>query len=253
MNVLLWRMEYGANRGGMVVPPELVWRKILTAPDASALSIYQNGERTGFCEFSTSVEQEMSKLDEDKLPPEGLVAHAGYQIRLNGNVSMGDFTNRIRFDGRLQFSSIRAWRELDVKVATHFASVEIFSRAAERNVHFKITGNTFNIENVLDFSDMQNPNILARKLAGNFGGGMLDAFDVSFLPQMSGTNSLTQNLHWEASRDHLILGHETVSVYRLQTELLQNRIVIYASTLGEILRIELPGGIIATLDAWGKP
>jgi hypothetical protein len=34
---------------------------------------------------------------------------------------------------------------------------------------------------------------------------------------------------------------------------LQNRIVIYVSTLGEILRVELPGGIIATLDEWNKP
>ena len=56
-------------------------------------------EQTGFCEFSTSVEQEMAKLDEDRPPPEGLVARAGYQIRLDGNISLGDFTNRVRFDG----------------------------------------------------------------------------------------------------------------------------------------------------------
>ena len=100
MNFLLWRAEYSTHGGGEPVPVELVWRKILTAPDASSLSIYQQGERSGFCEFSTSVEMEMAKLDEDRPPPEGLVARAGYQIRLNGNTSLGEFTNRLRFEGR---------------------------------------------------------------------------------------------------------------------------------------------------------
>ena len=47
-----------------------------------------SGRRTNrLCEFSTSVEQEMAELDDDKPPPAGLVARAGYQIRLNGNVA----------------------------------------------------------------------------------------------------------------------------------------------------------------------
>jgi len=65
MNFLLWRSEYGARGSEVSVPMDLVWRKILTAPDASTLNVYQNGERSGFCEFSTSVGQEMAKLDEN--------------------------------------------------------------------------------------------------------------------------------------------------------------------------------------------
>jgi len=80
-----------------------------------------NGQKTGFCEFSTSVEQAMAALDEDKLPPEGIVARAGYQIRFEGNVSLGEFTNRLNFSGRLQFSSNRAWRELNLKLSSHLA------------------------------------------------------------------------------------------------------------------------------------
>jgi hypothetical protein len=30
-------------------------------------------------------------------------------------------------------------------------------------------------------------------------------------------------------------------------------VVVYVSTLGEILRIELPDGLVATLDEWTKP
>ena len=69
MNVLLWRAEYGPRNGGMPVPLDLVCRKILTAPDPSSMSVYQDGQRMGFCAFSTSVEQEMAKLNEDQPPP----------------------------------------------------------------------------------------------------------------------------------------------------------------------------------------
>ena len=102
MNVLLWRAEYGSHNGGIPVPLDLVCRKILTAPDTSSLNVYQDGQKMGFCEFSTSVEQEMAELDEDNPPPEGLVARAGYQVRLNGNVAFGEFTNRVKFDGARQ-------------------------------------------------------------------------------------------------------------------------------------------------------
>ena len=40
MNVLLWQAEYGSHGGEMDVPPQIVWRKILTAPDASSLTVY---------------------------------------------------------------------------------------------------------------------------------------------------------------------------------------------------------------------
>ncbi len=252
MNVLLWRAEYGAHGGEISVPLDLVWKKILTAPDVSSLTIYQNGRRSGFCEFSTSVEQAMANLDENSPPPEGLAARAGYQIRLNGNASLGDFTNRVRFDGRLQFSSARDWRELDLKISSHIATVEIHSLATNQNVHLKITGDGALIERDLAFADLQNPNALLRAFAGNSGGGFLGGFDPPAAPQMPGTTVLAQGLQWQAHRERLLVNRNPVSVYRLETQVLQNKIIIYVSTLGEILSVELPGGITASLDGWNK-
>jgi hypothetical protein len=250
MNVLLWRAEYGSHGGEMPVPADLVWRKILTAPDASSLTIYQDGRRSGFCEFSTSIEQAMSKLDEDRPPPEGLVARAGYQIRFNGNMSVGDFTNRVRFDGHIGFSLKRAWRELNLKLSSHTAMVEIDSLATNQTVHVKITSDNSTIERDFTFADLQNPNALLREFTGGFGEEFLDELNLPGTPQVS--TSLAQNIHWQARRDRLQIGGETVSVYRLETQLLQNRIVIYVNTLGEILRAELPGEITVTLDEWSK-
>jgi hypothetical protein len=63
--------------------------------------------------------------------------------------------------------------------------------------------------------------------------------------------TLAGELHWEAHHARLMVGHEPVSAYRLETRALDHSIVIYVSTLGEILRVELPGGTTALLDQLG--
>ncbi len=224
MNFLLWRTEYVSHGGGEPVPAELVWQKILTAPDASTLNIYQHGERSGFCEFSTSVETEMAKLDEDRPPPEGLVARAGYQIRVNGNTSLGDFTNRMRFEGRLEFSAKRHWRELNLKFSSHAAIVEIRSYATNQTVHLKITNDDGVSEHDFAFADLASPGALLGAFGAGFGDGLLDEFDLPLLPQNAA--SIAQDIHWEAHRDLLKIGSEPVSVYRLETRLLGYSIVI---------------------------
>jgi hypothetical protein len=249
MNILLWRSEYGSRGSDIPVPVDLVWRKVLTAPDTSSLTVYQDGQKTGFCEFSTSVEQAMAALDEDQPPPEGIVARAGYQIRFDGNVSVGEYTNRITFDGRIQFSSSRAWRELNLKLSSHGAAVEIHSVAANQTVHLKITGDGAVIEREFTFADLQNPNTLLHTFAGDFGGGLLSDLDLPAVPQTPA--ALASSLRWEAHHDRLMVGREPVSAYRLETRMLDHPIVIYVSTLGEILRVELPGGMTAVLDQLG--
>jgi hypothetical protein len=251
MNALLWRAEYSSHGSGISVPVDLVWRKILTAPDVSSLTVYQNGQKTGFCEFSTSVEQAMAALDEDKLPPEGIVARAGYQIRFEGNVSLGEFTNRLNFSGRLQFSSNRAWREFNLKLSSHLAMVEIHSVAADQTVHLKIASDGAAIEHDFTFADLQNPGAVLNALTGKIGGGPLGGLDWPAVPQTPA--ALAGNLRWEAHHERLMMGREPVSAYRLETRMLDQPVVIDVSTLGEILRVELPGGLTATLDEWSKP
>jgi len=253
MNILLWRAEYGSRNGGIQVPLDLVCRKILTAPDASSLSVYQDGQKMGFCEFSTSIQQEMANLDENQPPPEGLVASTGYQIRLTGNVAFGDFTNRVKFDGRVGFSPRREWRELNLKISTRLATVEIHSLATNQTVSVQITNvDSPSFSRVFTFAELQNPNTLLRTLDQNFGGnGLLSGLDLPFASQ--NTTGLAQGIPWEARRVRLMVRREPVSAYRLETRLLGQPIVIQVSTLGEILRADLPGGVTATLDEWSKP
>lgn len=249
MNVLLWRAEFGTHSGGTPVPIELVWRKILTAPDASSLSVYQNRERTGYCEFSTSIGQEMATVDTDRPPPEGLAKRAGYQIHLAGNVSLGDFTNRIKFDGRVQFSSAREWREVNLRISTRFTMLEIHSLATNQLVHLKITNDGAALEKDLTFAQLQNPDTLLRALLGNVADSLFSMID---LPDIASA-STAQKLEWRASRTRVKIGTEAVPIYRIETDFLGHPILMDVSTLGEILRVELPGNISARIDEWTKP
>jgi hypothetical protein len=249
MNVLLWRAEYGARGGGVSVPPDLVWQKILTAPDTSSLTLYQDGRKTGFCLLSTSVEQAMAELEDDKLPPEGLLKQAGYQVRFDGNVSAGDFAQRLAFNGRIQFSSRRAWREFHLKLSMYGGMAEIDSVATNRTVHLKTVSDGVAAEREFALADLQNPGALLRSLAGDWGAGLPDGLDGFLLPALPRLPA--EGPRWEARLDRLMIGREPVSAYRLETRLLEQPVVIYTSTLGEILRAELPGGITAALDQPG--
>jgi hypothetical protein len=250
MNVLLWRAEYGSHNAGIEVPLNLVCRKILTAPDNSMLDIFQDGQRIGFCQLTTGVGEEMAELNDESPPPKNLPR--GYKITLDGNVILGNFTNRLRFDGGLKFAPNRAWREFTLKLNSHLLIVEIHSVATNQTVHLKITDGYAVIEHNFAFADLQNPNTLQHAFGGNFGGDFWDEFDLPAIPQLAATFS--GGIQWEARRVNVLIGRESVSVYRLRAKLFDRfEIVIYVSTLGEILRVELPGNIKASLDEWSQP
>jgi len=249
MNVMLWRMEYGSQGGDMPVPLQLVWRKVLTAPDASSLSVYQNGDRTGYCELSTSVGQQMATMDDTKPPPEGFAMRAGYQLHFAGNISLGDFTNRLKFDGRVTFSPQRTWQEVTLKVTAHQATVEIHSLATNDMVRVKISGDAGTIERDLPFSALANPNALVQAFTGNLADTLLGSMDLPDFAPMAGG----QNLEWVARRTRLKIGAEYVPVYRLETTVVGHVISVDVSTLGEILRIRLPGNVTAIIDELNKP
>ena len=249
MNVLLWRAEYGARGGDTPVPLELVWRKILTAPDASSLSVYQHQERMGYCEFSTAVGQQMATLDEEKIPPEGLARQAGYQVHLGGNVAFGDFTNRVKFDGRVQFKTARAWEELHLKISTRTATLELSAFATNATVHVKIINDGGVMERNLTFAELRNPATMIRAFTGGFGDALLGFVDLPELP----AGGAAQKIEWDAQRTRVRIGHEQVPVYRLSTTVLGHEVDVDVSTLGEILRVNLPGEISARIDDFGRP
>ena len=59
-------------------------------------------------------------------------------------------------------------------------------------------------------------------------------------------------MEWEACRTRVRYGHEWVPIYRMQAGPTGWQITVDVSTLGEILRVELPGGIIGRIDDWNN-
>lgn len=249
MNVFLWRAEYGSHAGEIPVPVALVWKKILTAPDASSLSVYQKSDRMGYCEVSTSVGQEMAGMDADKLPPENLVKRAGYQLHLAGNVSFGDFTNRLKFDGQLRFSPRRQWREVTLKITLRQAVVEIHALATNQTVHVKVTSDGEVVEHNLTLANLQSPAAVLRVFMGNLADPLLGTMDIPDFKSLAGDRPL----EWSANRTRVKIGTQAVPIYRLTTTVLGHDIIVDCSTLGEVLRVELPGNISAQIDEWTRP
>jgi len=192
----------------------------------------------------------MATYDEDKPPPEGFVARADYQLHIAGNVSLGDFTNRLKFDGRALFDHAHRWQELSLKITSRLAVIEIHSLATNQTAHVKFSNEgTPVLERDIPFAELSDPEAIFRELAGNLTGDFLGAFDVTeMLPDVA-----SQKIEWDARRTRVKIGTEAVPVYRLETSVLGHTITVDVSTLGEILRIELPGEISARIDEWSKP
>ncbi len=247
MNGLLWRTEFLQHGNDIEVPVALVWRKILTAPDASSLSVYHNGERMGYCEFSTSVGQQMATIDADNLPPDNITKKAGYQIHLAGNVSFGDFTNRVKFDGNIKFSNPRAWSELKLKITLHQMVVLLHADATDRILHLKINSDGAVLERDLALDQLNSSGAILQTLLGDAAEPFRDALD---LPDLPGT--IGDPMPWSAYRTRVKIGTEPVPIYHVESSLLGHDVSVDVSTLGEVLRVQLPGKISARIDEWTR-
>jgi len=248
MNGLLWRSEFGSNPDDFPVPVDMVVRKILTAPDTSSLSVYAQRQRMGYCEFSTSVGQQMAALDDNHPPPEGLVARAGYQLHLTGNVALINFTNRIKFDGRLTFLPTRQWQELQLRLTTSTGVIEIHSAATNRSISLRFTADGAVFERQLPFADLADPAAALRLLGGDWGGMAANELPFSHLATTTGPA-----ITWTAHRTRLRMGTETAPVYRLETDVLGRTITLDVSPLGEILRASVPDVLEARIDELNRP
>jgi hypothetical protein len=249
MNILLWRAEYG-QRGsaGSSVPADVVWHKILTAPDSSSLAIFHHGKKVGFCHWITSIGEQLSQIQEDTGSPEGMVPRImGYRLQLEGNVSSDKAGNRVRFESALTLTTNQVWQDFNLRIILRPTVLEIKSSGLEQRVRFNVDDGEEKFERVIKFSELENPQALLREFAGAAAGGLLNSFGV-FGAQAQST-ALKAGLKWEGREDSMRIGHSPVRTYRLQTRVLDRyQITIFVSRVGEILRVELPDEIVLVND-----
>lgn len=250
MNVLLWRSEFGGHGHlGAPVPADLVWEKVLTAPDNSHLEIRHHGVKIGRAHWAASIGEDAAtgKVLSDELPPEGMVKGlTGYSISFDGRVSLDDLS-RLEFDFNLKLDTNQNWRTMSLRFAVKPFSWEIQSSAEKQTLRFLAVGDE-NIDRTFTFADLRNPDKLVRELGGPALPGALAALGLS-LPQ-TGPSSASLALKWEARNDRLDVRNNLIRVYRLEARLFERlKATLFVSPVGEILRLELPDEIVMINDA----
>src|SRR6266566_2743498 len=120
MNALLWRSEFGSrHQSASSVPVEIVWEKMLSAPDNSSLEIRHHGKRIGRGTWAPVVGEPLGaakRLFEDLAPEEGMIAEpSGYTIDFGGNFSIDEST-RLRFGFDLRLTTNHQWQEMSLRL-----------------------------------------------------------------------------------------------------------------------------------------
>jgi hypothetical protein len=247
MTYLLWRSEYvGQNQVGSVVPVELVWRKILTAPDNSSLQMLHKGVKVGYCRWASSIGQELAtgKILADDTPPDGMVPRmTGYRLDLEGNVALENMTGRLGFDFDVRLATNNVWQDFSLLIKLQKARWEVHSHASEQTVRLLMDDRSDGTreERIFKFSELENPQALLQEFDVPAPLGLLGS--LSPLPSATSGASLVPGLVWKARNDWVAMGHTSVRAYRLEAALFDRyRMLIIVSRVGEILRVELPDG-----------
>ena len=244
MNLLLWRSEYGERSGvSSAVPPTLVWRKILNAPDDSALNVLYRGQRIGYCHMQTGVSGEFSSLEE--APRQGV--KAVNRVRIDGSFSIPEKRGRFRFEADLSLSEDRKWERFKLRVVRRPVEMEIQSEAATELVRVTVTDNESQFERTFTASEFKNPMSLLEGLVDPVAGGLMGGIPAEMMTTRAAADEPL--LVWEAREDTLTIAHQSVRVYRLETRVLERYpVAVFVSRAGEILKVELPGGILLVHD-----
>ena len=249
MNVLLWRSEFkGQNELGSAVPVAVVWAKILSAPDDSALEISHKQKNVGYCRWRANVGQEMStgKVAEEDLQPEGMIQKlSGYTVDLEGNLLLSESGNRLRFEFHSGFSAAHEWQAFTARASIRPRTLEVRGSVASERVNVTFTDGGDKWEQPLTLAELQDPARLLRQIGLPLPSRMLD----QWIPLLR-RESVALGLEWSAWHDWLAIGHSKVRVYRLQARLFDRyQAVIIVSRVGEILRVELPNELVFINDA----
>lgn len=246
MNVWLWRTEFSPQ--GEIAsrfPATKVWEKILNAPEVSALEITHRKKKIGSCRWVSRQGEERAKqaFAEDYQPENAVAEPGSYTLELEGDFALPSLTNNLRFDLTLKLSTNQSWQEFYLRLSMRPNSWEISSKAAEESVRLKVNDESGEWEQEYSRADLENPEALLEEFAGPLVVGMVKR--LGWLPSSQNRPKVSLGLQWEAGHDVMRFGHSKVRVYRLEAKLLDRlKIYIFASRIGEILWVELPGELI---------
>jgi hypothetical protein len=256
MDVLLWRSQSASHsKIGSAIPVEVVWNKILTAPDNSSLEIYDHDKKIGFCQWTAivgNVTQALNEsLAEDYAPDKKVALPSGYALNLDGNTTiMG--ADRARFDLNLRLGADQTWQDFHLSAKMKLMSWDIHAVEATQKIMVKFTGDNGTWQRVLKFSELQHPEALLGEIMGADMPAItgLTGLGLGMAPGAGSISNAVATLHWDAHEDWMRFGHSRVQVYRVETRILGQPLYLFTSRVGEILWVEGPNKLTLRNEAF---
>jgi hypothetical protein len=232
------------------VATDVVWQKILTAPDDSTLEISLNGKKIGYCRWSANTGEEVAtgKAGQEDAPPEGMVPKLSrYTIDLEGNIFQDRNAGRVRFNLHLEFATNHLWREISARIATRPSIWTVHTTAARQTLDLKYEDPAASWTRTFSFDDLRDPRVWLEEFGGSLPLALLGP---AIGQETARPQKMALGLEWQARNDWLRIGHSQVRVYRLQAHLFDRyQAVVILSRVGEILRVELPNGLLLVNEA----
>jgi hypothetical protein len=253
MNFLLWRSQSAAHSQiGSAVPAEIVWDKILTAPDDSSLDIYDHEKKIGFCRWvatAGSASLALNRSLSEDYEPDGLVPQpSGYGVSINNGNTLIFGTNRARFEMNLRLSTNQTWQDFHFTAKMRPMAWDIHAIAAARKIMVKFDDAGGSWQKTVKFSDFEHPEALLEAIGGVDALGLAGAANLSL--QKETVTQAAAGMQWEAHEDWMQFGHSRMRVYRLETAILGQHIYIFTSRAGEILWVEAPDKLTLRNEAF---
>lgn len=244
VGLLCWSEFGGQRHFGAAASLETVWEKILTSPDASPLVIFYDGENIGYCKWVPTIVEAgpVSTGSTDTRHLEGMIQQVkGYQVAMRAGMTLPGDTNRYNLDAAVNFSTPGQWSEFKLAFSDREQKVDVSSSRATREMSVKLDG-PLQLDTRFELDQLQNPAQLAAQL-----GGPLAVIALANVPFLSGTGTnspaLSRTLAWTAEYDWMRIENQRVRCYRLTSRILdRHEIIVFVSLVGEIMRVELPGG-----------
>jgi hypothetical protein len=252
MNFLLWRSQAGAHsKIGSAIPAEIVWDKILTAPDNSSLDIYDHDKKIGFVQWVAKVGSASQALNQslaEDYAPDGLMPQpSGYELNLEGNTSVFS-SNRVRLEMHLRLSTNETWQDFRLTAKMRPMIWDIHAIAAARKIMLKVNDDGGIWQKTLKFSDFEHPESLLEEFGASDALGFAGAATLPL--EKEAITQAAAGLTWEAHEDWMKFGHSKVRVYRLETTFFGQHLYIFTSRVGEILWVEAPNKLTLRNEAF---
>lgn len=237
MNYLLWQSQFGGHSAfGSALPAEAVWDKILTAPDNSALDIYDHEVKTGFGHWTAGLADSpllSSRILAAEYRPDGQGQKvSGYTLSFEGSL-LYKKKDRVLFQIAFALDTNKVWQDFRFHATLRPKSWDVHALAQEEKVMLKVSEGESTWDKTWTFAELRDPQSLFGEVGGTFALGVLGMNQS--LPGVA-----SHGIEWEAHEDHIKFGDAIVRAYRLDAFILGQRVEIFVSQVGEILRVDLP-------------